>query len=213
MDISFDCDKCGEHLVIDEAGAGITIDCPGCGKPVYVPSSASQNPADPPVRVEVKSATSKAAPVSVPKASSSSRERRTVWSLPTLVTKYKALRAIANFCQFMAVPTAIIQVLFAFLVFRLGESVYGPVAAIPAIVIGVVGVFNIVVLLGAAESIRVFIDIEENTRATRQMMEHEFRVKYQTSSPPTEASRASTEMSNQSPQSSSQVRFGGASSQ
>jgi hypothetical protein len=28
----FDCDTCGEHLAIDEAGAAITIDCAGCGK-------------------------------------------------------------------------------------------------------------------------------------------------------------------------------------
>jgi hypothetical protein len=53
MDISFDCDSCGKHLVVDQAGAGITIDCPGCGKPVYVPSTASQSS---PIRVELKSA-------------------------------------------------------------------------------------------------------------------------------------------------------------
>jgi hypothetical protein len=40
-------------LVVDQAGAGITIDCPGCGKPVYVPSTASQSS---PIRVELKSA-------------------------------------------------------------------------------------------------------------------------------------------------------------
>ena len=55
MDISFDCDKCGKHLLVDEAGAGITITCPGCGKPVYVPSPSSQNQAATPTRVEVKS--------------------------------------------------------------------------------------------------------------------------------------------------------------
>ena len=34
MDISFTCDKCGQNIVIDNAGSGITIDCPECGKPV-----------------------------------------------------------------------------------------------------------------------------------------------------------------------------------
>lgn len=55
MDISFTCDKCGKKLVIDDAAAGITIDCPECGKPVYVPSSASSpKPKEPPIRVEPK---------------------------------------------------------------------------------------------------------------------------------------------------------------
>jgi phage FluMu protein Com len=39
MDISFTCDKCGKKLIIDDATAGITIDCPECGKAVYEPSS------------------------------------------------------------------------------------------------------------------------------------------------------------------------------
>ena len=31
MDITFDCDKCGQNIVIDEAGAGTVVDCPKCG--------------------------------------------------------------------------------------------------------------------------------------------------------------------------------------
>ena len=41
MDITFECNKCGQSLVVEEAGAGLTIDCPNCGKPAYV-SSASR---------------------------------------------------------------------------------------------------------------------------------------------------------------------------
>ncbi len=212
MDIPFDCDTCGKHLVIDEAGAGITIDCPGCGKPVYVPSPGSQKPSDPPARVEVKSATPKTASVSPPKVLSSSGERRTVWSPPSLVPKYSALRTIANFLQFIAVPTAIFHVLLAFPVFRFGARFFGPVAIIPAVVMCVFGVFSIVGLLGAAESIRVFTDIEENTRATRHMMEYELRGKYQTSSPSTKATTAGTSTTNQSTQAASQLRFGGTTS-
>lgn len=218
MDISFDCDKCGKHLIIDEAAAGITIDCPNCGKPVYVPSLATQGatapeiPPDQPTRVEVKSAKPKAPPVSPPKVSSAPIERRTSGSPLILVSKYKALRAIANFCQFMAIPSAIVQVLIAFLIFRFGMPYFGPVAVIWAVIIVIVGLFNIIALLAAAESIRVFIDIEENTRAVKQMMEHEFRIKYHAPSPTTEASRVSAEIPNQSPQSSSQVRFGGTTS-
>jgi hypothetical protein len=51
MDITFTC-KCGQEIVIDEAGAGITVDCPGCGKPVYVPSKQPPKAKDTPVRVE-----------------------------------------------------------------------------------------------------------------------------------------------------------------
>jgi uncharacterized membrane protein YdbT with pleckstrin-like domain len=38
MDIEFFCSHCGQSLVIADGGAGITVDCPKCGKPAYVPS-------------------------------------------------------------------------------------------------------------------------------------------------------------------------------
>ena len=202
MDISFECGTCGKHLVVDEAGAGMSIDCPGCGKPVYVPNSTSQNQADPPTRVEVKSA----APVSSPKVSSSSGERQAGWSPPVLVTKYRALRTVANVYEFMAVPAAIVQVLLAFLAYKAVAPLYGDVAIIPAIVIGVVGVFSMVMMYAMAESIRVFIDIEENTRATRQLIEHELHIKYYTPAPPREPPRVSSTSSSSPPQ-PSHVRF------
>ena len=36
-DIVFDCPHCGKNLVIDYRGAGLQIDCIGCGEPVLVP--------------------------------------------------------------------------------------------------------------------------------------------------------------------------------
>jgi DNA-directed RNA polymerase subunit RPC12/RpoP len=42
MDITFTCESCGQSIAIDEAGAGQLVDCPGCGKAVSVPSTASQ---------------------------------------------------------------------------------------------------------------------------------------------------------------------------
>jgi hypothetical protein len=39
-DITFECGSCGQSLVVEGAGAGHTVDCPTCGKPVYVPSQA-----------------------------------------------------------------------------------------------------------------------------------------------------------------------------
>lgn len=41
MDISFNCSKCGQSMVIDEDAAGVTIDCPNCGEPSYVPSQST----------------------------------------------------------------------------------------------------------------------------------------------------------------------------
>ena len=37
MDITFNCDKCGQQIVIDEAGAGLGVECPKCGQPLEVP--------------------------------------------------------------------------------------------------------------------------------------------------------------------------------
>lgn len=36
-DIVFDCPQCGEGLVVDYRGAGLSIHCPKCGKEVLVP--------------------------------------------------------------------------------------------------------------------------------------------------------------------------------
>jgi predicted RNA-binding Zn-ribbon protein involved in translation (DUF1610 family) len=37
MDISFHCTKCGQHIAIDEAGAGMKVDCPSCKQSLIVP--------------------------------------------------------------------------------------------------------------------------------------------------------------------------------
>ncbi len=37
MDITFACESCGQGVVIDEAGAGQLVDCPGCGAQLEVP--------------------------------------------------------------------------------------------------------------------------------------------------------------------------------
>jgi len=66
MDISFTCDRCGKNLVIDDAAAGITIDCPECGKAVYVPSTTPPKPKEPPARVEPKPSNRVAMPAPAP---------------------------------------------------------------------------------------------------------------------------------------------------
>ena len=37
MDIRFSCPKCEHHMVIDEAGAGMIVQCPQCGADARVP--------------------------------------------------------------------------------------------------------------------------------------------------------------------------------
>lgn len=44
MDILFSCSECGQHMVIDEAGAGLVVKCPKCARDVCVPSAAEGEP-------------------------------------------------------------------------------------------------------------------------------------------------------------------------
>ena len=37
MDIAFHCEKCGQHIVIDGAGEGMTVPCPACNTNLTVP--------------------------------------------------------------------------------------------------------------------------------------------------------------------------------
>ncbi len=39
MDITFECEKCGQSLVVDEAGAGLSIECPTCAANLIVPAA------------------------------------------------------------------------------------------------------------------------------------------------------------------------------
>jgi DNA-directed RNA polymerase subunit M/transcription elongation factor TFIIS len=39
MDIRFSCPKCEHHMIIDEAGAGMTVQCPKCGADAKVPNA------------------------------------------------------------------------------------------------------------------------------------------------------------------------------
>lgn len=39
MDVTFNCTTCGTHIVIDEAGAGMSVQCPKCGESLTVPKA------------------------------------------------------------------------------------------------------------------------------------------------------------------------------
>jgi predicted RNA-binding Zn-ribbon protein involved in translation (DUF1610 family) len=59
MDITFDCEKCGQRIEIDEKGAGRQVQCPKCGQRLLVPGARSvKNPAPPLVPVPLPPSTS-----------------------------------------------------------------------------------------------------------------------------------------------------------
>ncbi|MGA2220413.1 MAG: zinc ribbon domain-containing protein [Verrucomicrobiia bacterium] len=41
MDITFNCDKCGQRIAIDAAGAGMAMRCPKCGQSLSVPMAVA----------------------------------------------------------------------------------------------------------------------------------------------------------------------------
>jgi DNA-directed RNA polymerase subunit RPC12/RpoP len=43
-DIRFKCPTCESNLEVDEAGAGLIVDCPQCGSSIQVPAKASNEP-------------------------------------------------------------------------------------------------------------------------------------------------------------------------
>jgi len=43
-DISFSCHKCGQHILIDASGQGLSIQCPACGEALVAPSKAAVSP-------------------------------------------------------------------------------------------------------------------------------------------------------------------------
>ena len=48
MDVTFVCEKCGQRIEIDEAGAGLQVQCPKCGQSLTVPVIGRvPNPAPP----------------------------------------------------------------------------------------------------------------------------------------------------------------------
>jgi hypothetical protein len=45
MDIRFNCPLCGQHLCVEERGAGMIVNCPGCNGQIEIPfSTASEAP-------------------------------------------------------------------------------------------------------------------------------------------------------------------------
>jgi len=80
-------------------------------------------------------------------------------------TRYPALRTIAGIYSVFAWIIGIVAVIIAFISWSKGGETGGLMIAIPTLVVGALIVLG---LLAASESIKVFIDIEENTRKTNE---------------------------------------------
>ena len=44
-DIQFNCPKCGHSLIVDAAGAGMSVPCPECNEPLIIPGPEEQTAA------------------------------------------------------------------------------------------------------------------------------------------------------------------------
>src|SRR5438874_12586216 len=42
MDIRFNCPRCGQHLSVEEKGAGMTVNCRSCKEPIEIPRGTAQ---------------------------------------------------------------------------------------------------------------------------------------------------------------------------
>ena len=84
---------------------------------------------------------------------------------PILTRKYPALRFIAALYQVIAVVIAVLTLLGLVVSFQ--QSASTPIITIVSLVVGLIGVVSFVAL---SESIKVFIDIEQNTRTTVELL-------------------------------------------
>ena len=80
--------------------------------------------------------------------------------------KYPALRVIAGLYQIIALVIAFLALIGLLISFQ--QSAGTPVIAILCLVIGFIGVVS---FLALSESIKVFIDVEQNTRAIVELLQ------------------------------------------
>jgi len=48
MDIRFNCPHCGQHLCVEDKGAGMTVNCPGCNEHIEIPRATAVSPSPQP---------------------------------------------------------------------------------------------------------------------------------------------------------------------
>lgn len=80
--------------------------------------------------------------------------------------KYPALRVIAGLYQIIALVIAFLALIGFLLSFQ--QSASTPVIAILSLVVGLIGVVS---FLALSESIKVFVDVEQNTRTIVELLQ------------------------------------------
>lgn len=80
--------------------------------------------------------------------------------------KYPALRVIAGLYQFIALVIAFLALVGLLLSFQ--QSASTPIIALLYLVVGFIGVVS---FLALSESIKVFIDVEQNTRTIVELLQ------------------------------------------
>ncbi len=66
MDIRFSCPACGHHMIIDEAAAGMLVDCVECGREVKIPDKPAAPPPSPRPKSSAKPLPEKERTVALP---------------------------------------------------------------------------------------------------------------------------------------------------
>jgi len=95
MDISFSCDKCGQQIAIDEAGAGQLVDCPKCATSIVIPSPTSAKNEAKLTWKPIAPAASKPPPAAVPQTDKNNVAQLLGRAAGRNVTKIKAFLGIA----------------------------------------------------------------------------------------------------------------------
>jgi len=196
MDIAFYCDKCGQHIVVDAAGAGLPVNCPNCSATLTVPKTARED-----VSVDNQTGPKKGAAVwkCVKCGERIEEQFDSCWKCGTdrtgaVAVKPEVIREVKeeveqhepvkkheptkNTEQSRYPALRAICGVYSFLAWVVGiVTAIGAVACflseqpgaarlIAGVAVIVIGVVMVVTLLALSESIMVFLDIEENTRET-----------------------------------------------
>lgn len=135
MDITFNCNKCGQSIAIDEAGAGQLVDCPKCGAPVEIPYKS-------------------------PPPSATSAPQPPVWkaaTAPDHASRVGKARRVADAFAGLGTIILIVCVLGAV------AALFGDNVEL-ALVLGGTGVFNYFLWRAVHFGLHLLADIEENTR-------------------------------------------------
>jgi|SRR6516162_3869201 hypothetical protein len=167
MSISATCPTCGQKGEVPESVQGLRVKCPTCGQPFKVPPAASTGQA---ADVTPPSASAEAPP---PRPASSGEQLRSEEPAPATSIipprpplKYPALRAIAAVNEALGLFALVAGLAGMLLLF------FGSTELNKNLFISLFG-WTVLAPLGffaSAQILRVFLDIEENTRYQNMLL-------------------------------------------